>query len=239
MATTSLFFDIFARDRGVESTLNRIGDTAQNTDTRFNKFGKTMNNLAGPAAIGLGAVGALALKFGGMAAEAEQNVGAVETVFGRAADKVKEYADEAATAVGLSESAYNQLSATTGTALKAAGVSFDELAERHARQRLRREWSHRGRELGRRVEERSGPGLERPDPALELGAVLRRNAAGVEHDGGDALLEAGHDQPLAYAFHRRERGSDEVVRIAHGDADRQCARAWHCFSAKAVYIGTA
>lgn len=131
MATTSLFFDIFARDKGVESTLDRIGNKAKDTDTKFGKFGNTMNSLAGPAAIGLGAVGALALKFGNTAAEAEQNMGAVETVFGKAADKVVDYSERAANAVGLSESAYNQLSATTGTALKAAGVSFDDLAEKN------------------------------------------------------------------------------------------------------------
>ena len=131
MATTSLFFDIFARDKGVSDTLDKIGGKAQDTDNRFGKFGDTMGKLAAPAAVGLGAVGALALKFGDMAADAEQNVGAVETVFGKAADKVLDFSDKSALAVGLSSSQYQQLSATTGTALKAAGVSFDDLAQKN------------------------------------------------------------------------------------------------------------
>jgi murein DD-endopeptidase MepM/ murein hydrolase activator NlpD len=131
MAGASLFFDIFARDNNVSDTLDKVGKKADDTASRTEKLGGKLSGLAGPAAVGIGAVGALAFKFGGMAADAEQNVGAVSTVFGEAASKVEEYADRAATAVGMSESQYNQLSATTGTALKAAGVSVDQLAEKN------------------------------------------------------------------------------------------------------------
>lgn len=131
MAGASLFFDIFARDNNVTDTLDKVGKKAEETEGRTKKLGDGLAGLAGPAAIGIGAVGALAFKFGGMAAEAEQNVGAVSTVFGEAAAKVEEYASRASEAVGMSESQYNQLSATTGTALKAAGVSVDELAQKN------------------------------------------------------------------------------------------------------------
>lgn len=131
MAGASLFFDIFARDNNVEGTLDKIGKKGDDTGKKMEGLGGKMSALAGPAAIGIGAVGALAFKFGSMAADAEQNVGAVETVFGAAASKVEEFASRSSNAVGLSESQYNQLSATTGTALKAAGVSVDELAQKN------------------------------------------------------------------------------------------------------------
>lgn len=127
----SLFFDIFARDNNVESTLDKIGKKGEETGGRMEKMGGKIQGLAAPAGIALGAIGAVAFSFGNMAAEAEQNVGAVETVFGAAAGKVQEFADKSAEMVGMSESQYNQLSATTGTALKAAGVSVDELAEKN------------------------------------------------------------------------------------------------------------
>lgn len=111
--------------------LDRVSDRATNADSRLRGVTGGLQSMAAPAAGALAALGGIALGFGKMAAEAEQNVGAVETVFGSAADKVEEFSQRSAKAVGLSASEYNQLSAVTGTALKAAGVSVDELAQKN------------------------------------------------------------------------------------------------------------
>ena len=74
---------------------------------------------------------AVAKGFGDLAATAEQNLGAVQTVFGAAAGGVAEFASTSASSVGLSASSYNELSAVTGTALKSAGVSVEELAAKN------------------------------------------------------------------------------------------------------------
>ncbi|MDQ5861932.1 MAG: hypothetical protein M3536_06690, partial [Actinomycetota bacterium] len=95
------------------------------------KFSGFMKSAALPAAGISGGLGLTAKNFGDIAAVAEQNLGAVETVFGRASDGVSRYASNSASAVGLSSSSYNQLSAVTGSALKSAGVSVDDLATKN------------------------------------------------------------------------------------------------------------
>lgn len=131
MATTALFFDIFGRDRGVGDMLDKVGDKAKNTDGKLRGVSGGLNSMAAPAAGALAAIGGIAIGFGQMAADAEQSVGAVENVFGRAGNQVLEFSKKSATAVGLSGNEYNQLSAIVGTALKAAGVSVDQLAAKN------------------------------------------------------------------------------------------------------------
>lgn len=112
-----------------ESTAGVAGESAGKSFQ--GKFSGFMKSAALPAAGILGGLGLTAKNFGDLAAVAEQNVGAVETVFGRAADGVSRFASNSAQAVGLSSSSYNELSAVTGSALKAAGVPIDELAAKN------------------------------------------------------------------------------------------------------------
>jgi murein DD-endopeptidase MepM/ murein hydrolase activator NlpD len=204
MAGASLFFDIFARDTNVSDTLDKIGKKAQDTDGKVGKFGAGLAGLAAPAAVGIAAAGALAIKFGEMAADAEQNVGAVETVFGAAAGKVQEFASKSAEAVGLSQSQYNQLSATTGTALKAAGVSVDQLAEKND------ELIKRGADMasvfgGTTVDAVSAMGsafrgefdpLERYGVTLTMNQVNAELAARGQDKLGGAALESAKKQAI-------------------------------------------
>lgn len=95
------------------------------------KFSGFMKAAAVPALGAVAGIGLLAKGMGDVAATAEQNLGAVETVFGGAAAGVGRFAANSANAVGLSASSYNELSAVTGTALKSAGVSVDELAAKN------------------------------------------------------------------------------------------------------------
>lgn len=137
MGTQQLLFDIFARSQGVEKTFESIVSSADAMESKLGPTGqRAAKALSSPillgAAAGIGAaVVGMGSQFGQMAASAEQNAGAVETVFGGAAGKVEDYASRAANAVGLSASSYNELSAVTGTALKSAGVPFDQLAQKN------------------------------------------------------------------------------------------------------------
>lgn len=138
MAVQNLVFDIFARGgQRVSQTFDDIAGSADGLESKLGPAGqKAMRAFTNPVTIGVAgavtaSIGAMALKFGEVAAAAEQNVGAIETVFGKASDAQQKFADGAAEAVGMSASSYNELSAGLGTSLKAAGVPFDELAQKN------------------------------------------------------------------------------------------------------------
>lgn len=76
----------------------------------------------GAAAIGVGA------KLASMGADLEQSIGAVDDVFKGAAGQMHAFADTAATSVGLSTNAYNELATVIGSQLKNAGTPMDQLA---------------------------------------------------------------------------------------------------------------
>ena len=114
---------------GIEGDAGAAGATAGKSFS--GKFSGFMKSAALPALGVVGGIGLMAKGFGDLAATAEQNVGAVETVFGKASAGVGAFAANSANAVGLSSSSYNELSAVTGTALKSAGVSVDELASKN------------------------------------------------------------------------------------------------------------
>lgn len=76
----------------------------------------------GAAAIGVGA------KLASMGADLEQSIGAIDDVFKGAAGQMHAFADTAATSVGLSTNAYNELATVIGSQLKNAGTPMDQLA---------------------------------------------------------------------------------------------------------------
>lgn len=88
----------------------------------------SMDRASVGAGVALGGLAAAAAAAGSAASELEQSAGAVDSVFGSYSDKVTGYAQNAADAVGLSESAYNNLAAVMGSQLKNMGVSMDEVA---------------------------------------------------------------------------------------------------------------
>lgn len=213
--STSLFFDIFPRDQGVGKMLDTVGKKAQDADKNLSGFRNGMNKLAAPAAGVLAGLGGIAVGMGQMAAEAEQNVGAVETVFGKASDKVNEFAANSASAVGLSSSEYNKLSATTGTALKSAGVSVDQLAQKN--QAL----IERGADLasvfgGTTSEAVQAMGaafrgefdsLERYGVTLTMNQVNAELAARGQDKLGGAALEAAKKQAILDLIMKQSAGS--------------------------------
>lgn len=76
----------------------------------------------GAAAVGVGA------KLASMGADLEQSIGAIDDVFKGAAGQMHAFADTAATSVGLSTNAYNELATVIGSQLKNAGTPMDQLA---------------------------------------------------------------------------------------------------------------
>ena len=58
-----------------------------------------------------------------------ESINAVNVVFWDASDKIKQFWEISAKSVGLSNSAFNQLSTETGTLLKATGMNLDKVAD--------------------------------------------------------------------------------------------------------------
>lgn len=117
--------DIVADAKGVgpgttaaESRLNSMGGTAR-------KVGRVM---ALGLAAGAAAVGAVAVASVKAASDQEQAFGALESVYGKNAKQVKAWARGAAEDVGLSATAYGNLSAIVGSQLKNMGRSTAEAA---------------------------------------------------------------------------------------------------------------
>lgn len=104
-------------DRSLRSTEDRIDRLGQ----RFTQAGAVMLTAGGVAAAGL-------VRAGMAAADLEQAVGSTEAVFGEAADTINEFARRSATAVGLSETEFRNLSSVAGAMLKNLGLSVDEAA---------------------------------------------------------------------------------------------------------------
>lgn len=249
MATQQLLFDIFARSQGVEKTFDSIVSSADAMESKLGPTGqRAAKALSSPillgAAAGIGAaVVGMGSQFGQMAAEAEQNGGAVETVFGSAAGKVEEYASRAANAVGLSASSYNQLSAVTGTALKSAGVPFDQLAKKND------DLITRGADLasvfgGTTAEAVSAMGaafrgefdpLERYGLTLTASQVSAELAARGQDKLGGAALEAAKKQATMDLIMQQSSGSAgnfaKEADTASGAQERQSA-AWADAGAK-------
>lgn len=241
MATQQLLFDIFARSQGVEKTFDSIVSSADAMESKLGPAGqRAAKALSSPILLGAaagigGAIVGMGTKFGQMAADAEQNTGAVETVFGSAAGKVEEFASRAANAVGLSSSSYNELSAVTGTALKAAGVPFDQLAQKND------ELITRGADLasvfgGTTAEAVGAMGaafrgefdpLERYGLTLTASQVSAELAARGQDKLGGAALEAAKKQATMDLIMKQSSGSAgnfaKEADTASGAQERQSA----------------
>jgi hypothetical protein len=121
---------------GKTSTLkiNIVSDASQakkGFDDADDSVGRLGSRLAGiGAAVGVAgaALGGLAVQAFNAASELQQNAGAVSAVFGEHAYMIGNFAAEAASSVGLSMSAYDQMAAVLGAQLGNAGFAGEELA---------------------------------------------------------------------------------------------------------------
>lgn len=120
---TKQAFDSVKRNiSGVDASTKTLRDRMESMQPTFQKM----------AAVGTVALGAVA--YGSnraimAASDLEESMNAVNVVFGSSASKVLEFGENAASAVGLSNAAFNQLATNTGTVLSNTGKSMDEVAE--------------------------------------------------------------------------------------------------------------
>jgi hypothetical protein len=101
-----------------------LNAAAAEVDGFGSKLGKVNAALTATMA-GIGLLGKASVS---AASDAQQNAGAVEAVFGKYASGIEKTAGKAATTVGLSTSAYEQMAAVLGSQLANAGYSGDVLA---------------------------------------------------------------------------------------------------------------
>lgn len=122
------------------SLLVKLGLDTKDFDTgldkaegRASKLGVGLAKIGGAAvAGGIAAVGAgvafMASSIG-PASDLNESMNSVNVVFGEAADNIREYGLTAATTVGLSNSAFNQMATTTGAFLQNVGFNADLAGE--------------------------------------------------------------------------------------------------------------
>lgn len=91
------------------------------------KFEAASKKAAVGATVVVGAIAAIAKEAGQAASALEQATGSVESVYGSQAGAVMDLAEGAATAVGLSTSAYAEMASVLGAQLKNMGVAENEL----------------------------------------------------------------------------------------------------------------
>jgi len=117
-----------------------IIDGEDNVSKVFDKVDKksssVFSSIGGAAKIGAAALAGVGIgaavgigKAIGEASDLGESINAVNVVFGEGAEEILKFSDAAATTVGLSKKAFNQLATETGTLVKATGLSMDETAE--------------------------------------------------------------------------------------------------------------
>jgi phage-related protein len=106
---------------GVSKELDRVKMKVQDLQPAFQKMA-----LAGAAATA--AIGYTMGKMVKQASDLGESVNAVNVVFGEGAGKILEFGKNAATAVGMANSEFNQMSTITGALLKDTGLSMEEVA---------------------------------------------------------------------------------------------------------------
>jgi len=157
--TAKLEADIRDFERGMdraERSMNDLErsskDAARGVDSSMDKAGRSMDGVGTKSGGLTGKLGGLARGFGGVAAIAgigfglheavqfigstigaasdlEESINAVEVVFEDAAPTILEFGETAATTVGLSKAAYNELATTTGALLLQFGLDHQAAAE--------------------------------------------------------------------------------------------------------------
>jgi hypothetical protein len=118
MASQNIDIIISAKDLASKS-LNGIEKNLWGIREAINRNQETFQKMAG-----YGAVAFTAITYG-----ANKAIDAVNVVFWDASDKIKSFWEISAKSVGLSNSAFNQLSTETGTLLKSAWMNIDDVAD--------------------------------------------------------------------------------------------------------------
>lgn len=190
--------------RIVIDVLVNAQDAASNLDrsaSQMTSFGSSMERLAVPAGIAVGAIAGIGWAAAQAASATQQSMGAVESVFGSSAGKVKGWAENSAQAVGLSTSAYGQLAAVAGASMKSMGMSQDEAADSTGKMiTLASDLAATmGGTTTEAVEALTSALRGEADPAEALGLNLKQStvAARMAADGTDTLTGSALDAAKA------------------------------------------
>lgn len=130
--TEALRLVVEADTKGAVAGIERLGNAAERdlgkADKSLDRWGNRLTKV-GTGLITFGAVAATGLAMAAQSAgELEQAVGGTEAVFGDARKTVDDFAENAAEKVGLSQTAFRNLSTVVGAQLKNMGFSLDEAA---------------------------------------------------------------------------------------------------------------
>jgi phage-related protein len=139
MATrTDKLITIFEGQDKITPTQKRVGDGFDDTGKRAEKFGGAVKGATG-SLVGLATQLGIVASVGGTiafgaatikaASDAEESLNAVGVVFGDATDSVVQFSEIAAEQVGLSATAFRELSTSTGALLKSTGIPMEEVAD--------------------------------------------------------------------------------------------------------------
>jgi len=112
--------------RGIQQadrTMGKFAAGVQKHQAAFRATGLAITAM-GAAMVGLAGVSVKA------ASNLEESINAVQVVFGEGSKGILEFGKNAATSVGLSAQAFNQMATITGALLKDTGISMDKVAER-------------------------------------------------------------------------------------------------------------
>lgn len=114
---------------GLRRADENTGKFAENVSKKLDSIGDSVTGLGKKMSTGLtlpilAAGGASVLA----ASNLEQSIGGIEAVFGNAVNSIKEFGEVSATQAGLSERAFNEMSASTGALLINMGFSQEEAA---------------------------------------------------------------------------------------------------------------
>ncbi len=130
----ALRLTVTADTRGAQQGITQLGRTADRelgrSQANLDKWGSRLTSV-GAGLISFGGIAAVGLGMAAKsAADLEQAVGGTEAVFGSAQGVIDDYAQHAADSVGLSQTAFRDLSTVAGAQLKNLGFDVDEAAEK-------------------------------------------------------------------------------------------------------------
>ena len=104
--------------------IDQVEQSASGMSTKVSNIGRSIaTGLAVGAVANFGRASVLA------ASEAQQSVGAMSSVFGEFADDMDKFGSTSAENLGITQQAFNQLSAVTGSLLKNAGLPMEQVTK--------------------------------------------------------------------------------------------------------------
>lgn len=124
MAEKTIKFLLVGEDKSASKALRGVGDEAGKTQGKLSRMGEIAGGVLG-ADLLRGAADAV-LDFAGAsvdaASRAEQALGGVRAVFGEQAGQIERASEDAAKALGLSQTAYQDMATVLGAGLKNKGI---------------------------------------------------------------------------------------------------------------------